>query len=68
MRVDMIPIVVGELGMVPKDLDERLEESEIRGNRDHPHYSIAKISLNSEKSSGDLGTLYPKDSREKPTY
>ena len=31
MRVKMIPIIVGALGMVPKSLEDRLEEFEIRG-------------------------------------
>ena len=31
MKVTVIPIVVGTLGMVPKGLEKRLEEVEIRG-------------------------------------
>ena len=31
IRVILIPIVVGALGMVPKNLEKRLEELEIRG-------------------------------------
>ena len=31
MRVTVIPIMIGALGTVPKGLETRLEESEIRG-------------------------------------
>ena len=31
MKVTMIPIVVGVLGMIPKGLEKRLEAIEIRG-------------------------------------
>ena len=31
MRLKVIPIVVGVLGTVPKSLEDRLEELEIRG-------------------------------------
>ena len=47
----MIPIVVGVLGKVPKDLGRRLEELEISD------YRIVEINQYTEKSLGDLKRL-----------
>ena len=46
MKVTVMPIVVGVLGMAPKGLERRLEELEIRGRIGHRNHSITKISLN----------------------
>ena len=59
MRVMVIPIVVGELEMVLKSLEKRLEESNSsrlfqRKNRDHPLYNIVKKNQeNTQKNPGD---------------
>ena len=67
MWVTVIPIVIGALGTVPKGLEMRLEELEIRKetrrirnqkkSEDHPDSSIVKISQNTQKSTGDLRRL-----------
>ena len=50
--VNVIPIIVGELGMVPKFLEKKTGVSgNQRKNRDHAEYNI-NIGLNSEKSLG----------------
>ena len=46
MKVMVIPIVVGALGMVTKGLKRRLEEFEISKNQDHKDHSIVKIGEN----------------------
>ena len=56
MRVTVTPIVIGALGAVPKCLEGRMEELEIR-RRDHPDYRIVKIGQNTEISHGDLRRL-----------
>ena len=58
MKVTVIPIVIGALGMIPK----RLGKGPGRvGNRrtssDHPNYSMLKIVQNTEESPGDLRRL-----------
>ena len=46
------------LGTVTNVLVQRLEDLEIRRRiRDHPDYSIIKISQNTEKSPGDIRRL-----------
>ena len=57
MKLTMIPIIIGALGMIPKGLVWGLEELEIRISRDHLNYSIVKIGQNTEKSPGDLRRL-----------
>ena len=52
MRVTVIPIVIGTLGIVPKGLVQGPENLEIRRK-----YSIVEISLNTEKCPGDLRKL-----------
>ena len=50
----MIIIVVGVLGIVPKGLKKKTEETENqRKNWDHKDHSIVKINKNTEKSPGD---------------
>ena len=44
MRVTVIQIVIGVLGMVLEARKKRLEEMEIKKNRDHPDHSTLKIS------------------------
>ena len=51
MNVTVIPIIISALITVTKYV-KGLEDIEIRG--DHPNYSTIKISLNTEKSPGDL--------------
>ena len=51
MKVALIPILVGALGIISKGLVKEMEDLEIR---DHPDYSIIKICQNTEKSPGDL--------------
>ena len=48
----VIPIVIGAVGTVTKELIKGLKEVDIRG--DHPNYSIIKICQNAEKSPADL--------------
>ena len=45
MKVTVIPIVIGGLGTIPKDLVKGLENLEIRST-DHPDNSIIKIGHN----------------------
>ena len=54
MKLMMIPIVIGALRTIPNG-DERVGNK--RMSRDHPNYSIVKISQNTEKSPGDLKRL-----------
>ena len=47
MRVTVIPMVVGAFGTIPKGLESRLGELEIRGTiKNFPNYSIVEISQN----------------------
>ena len=46
MRETVVPIVVGALGTVPKDLEKRLMESE--ENSTHPDHNIFKIGENTK--------------------
>ena len=56
MKVSIIPIVIGALGTVTKELVHgRLENKST--SRDHPNYSIIEIGQNTEKSPGDLKRL-----------
>ena len=52
MKVTVIPIVVGALGTIPKELVKGLEDLKIR--RDFPYYSLIKIGQNTEKIPGDF--------------
>ena len=55
MRVMEIPIVIGVLGTVPKDLERELEESEIGGQIETiQNYSITKVSKNTEKRPAEI--------------
>ena len=65
MKVTIIPIVIGVLGTIPKELIKGLEDLEIKGRRDHPDYSISRISQNTEKSPGDL-RIFNINFNEKP--
>ena len=51
MRVTIIVIVIGTIGMLPKGLERGVEELEIGDNR---NYGIVEISQNTEKSPRDL--------------
>ena len=52
MRMMVIPIIIGALGMVPKILKNDTGGTENhRKNQDHPDYRIVK---NTQKSTGDL--------------
>ena len=56
--VTMILIVVGAPGTVPKGLEKRLEELEIRrGIEKPPDYIIVEIGQKNEKSHGELRRL-----------
>ena len=58
MKMTVIPFIVGARRTVLNSLERWLGELEIWGkNRDHPNHSIVEISLNTEKSPGDLGDL-----------
>ena len=58
MEVTVIPIVIGALGTIPKRLIKGLEDLKWEDEyRDHSHYSLIRISQNTEKSPGDLWTL-----------
>ena len=57
MKVMVIPIVFCALVTVPKDLEKRLGELEIKGRIDHPDHSIVEITKNTQKSPGDLRRL-----------
>ena len=48
----MILILMVALGIIPKGLVKRLEDSEIWG--DHPYHIIVKTGWNTEKSPGYL--------------
>ena len=39
----VMPIVVGALGILLKNLEKRLRKLDIKGKIDHPDYSTAKI-------------------------
>ena len=55
MKVTVIPIVMGALGVLLRGLVQRLADSEVRGQIvTPPKYSIMNISQNSEKGPGDL--------------
>ena len=54
MRLMMIIINIGVLGMAPKDTEKGTGRvRNWRTNRDHLNYSIVKISQNTEKSPGN---------------
>ena len=57
MKVTVIPIVIGVLGTVTKELVQRLEDLEISTSGDYPNYNIVEIGQNTAKSPGDLGRL-----------
>ena len=59
MKVTIIPIVIGALGTVTKDLVQGLGDLEKKNRRggDCPNYSIIEISQNTEKSPEDLRRL-----------
>ena len=47
MKMTVISIVIGALGIIPKSLEQRLEEQEIRERMEtNPDHSCFKISLN----------------------
>ena len=54
MKVTIIPIVIGDFGMVTKGLLKELEDLEVG---DHPNNSVNEDGQNSEKSPGDLKRL-----------
>ena len=55
MKVTLILIIIGALGMVLKNLVRGTGRiGSQRMNRDHPNYCIAKIAQNTEKSPEDL--------------
>ena len=55
IKVTVIPLVIGALGTVPKDLERGMEELEIR--RRIKTMQTVEIGLNTEKSPGDLRRL-----------
>ena len=58
MKVTVIPIVIGALGTVTKELVQGLEDLNIRGwVVTLLNYCIIAIGLNTEKSAGDLRRL-----------
>ena len=57
MKVTVIPIVIGALGTVPKELLLGLEDLKMRKSGDHPNYYMTDIGQNTEKSPGDLRGL-----------
>ena len=56
MKGRVIPLIIGALGTATKDLEQGLEDLEIRGRR-HSNSSIIMIGQNKEKSQGDLKRL-----------
>ena len=58
MDMKVIPVVIGAVGINPKDLIKGLEDlfSDFyqRSSGDYPNRSIIKIGQNTEKSPGDL--------------
>ena len=56
IKVIGLPIVVGALGTIPKELVKELEDLEIRGGV-YPDYNIIKIGKNTEESPGNLRRL-----------
>ena len=64
MKMTVLPIVNGALGTITKGIRELGNK---RTSRDHPDYSIIKISQNTEKSPGDLRKFaVTQNSSEKP--
>ena len=54
----MIPVVIGVLGTIYKELVKRSGRHRIkRRSEDYQDYNIIKISQNTEKSPGDLKSL-----------
>ena len=53
MRVIVIPVVVGALGIIPQSLWNRLEGN-LWKNRYHLDYSNVKIGKNTQKNPGDF--------------
>ena len=59
IKVTVIPIVIGALGTITKELVQGLEDLEIREEVETiPNYGIIKIGQNTEKSAGDLRRLH----------
>ena len=54
IKETIIPIVIGALGAVTKELVQGLEDLEITG---YPNYNIVEIGQNTEKNPGDLRRL-----------
>ena len=69
MKVTVIPIVVGALGMIHKKIGERTGRLRNQKTcRDHLDYSIIKIGQKTEKSPGDLKKICcHSNSSEKPS-
>ena len=58
MKVKFIPIIIGTLGTVTKEVKQGLEDVEIREHVEiHPNCCIIEIGQNTEKSPGDLRRL-----------
>ena len=58
MKVSVVRIVIGVLGIIPKGLVKGLEDLEMGGQEgDLINYSIIKIDQNTEKSPRDLRRL-----------
>ena len=57
MKVGVIPIVIGALGTIPKDLVNGLENKNQRTSGDYSNYRIIKIGQNTEESPEDLMRL-----------
>ena len=67
MRVTVLPIVVGMFVTVTQSLGKKTEGNLMK-NRDHLHYNILKIRLNTKKSPGDLRRLAVTQAQEKEQY
>ena len=66
MKVTVIPIVIGGLGIIPKGVLKELEDLENqRTSGDHRDYSIIKNGQNTEKSPENLRKLT--DYNERPS-
>ena len=58
MRLRVIPIVIGGLGMVFKDLVKGIRGNENqKNNQKHPKYNTVEIGLNTEKFPEDQKRL-----------
>ena len=68
MRVTVILIIIGILGMVPKSLKKGLEVLVIKDNSRPSNYNFIKIGQKNENSSGELrGTCHYSNSNERPS-